>query len=45
MSFMRDEVHVPAGQPVTLRIVNRDGYAHALHHENQYENPLRCVII
>lgn len=29
MSFVRDEVHVPAGQPVTLRIVNRDGYAHA----------------
>lgn len=29
MSFVRDEVHVPAGQAVTLRIVNRDGYAHA----------------
>ena len=29
MSFVRDEVHVPAGQPVTLQIVNRDGYAHA----------------
>lgn len=29
MSFVRDEVHVPAGQSVTLRIVNRDGYAHA----------------
>ena len=29
MSFVRDEVHVPAGRPVTLRIVNRDGYAHA----------------
>ena len=29
MSFVRDEVHVSAGQPVTLRIVNRDGYTHA----------------
>ncbi len=29
MSFVRDEVHIPAGQPVTLRIVNRDDYAHA----------------
>ncbi|MCO6452651.1 MAG: cupredoxin domain-containing protein [Caldilineales bacterium] len=29
MRFVRDEVHVPASQPVTLRIVNRDGYAHA----------------
>lgn len=29
MSFVRDEMRVKAGQPVTLRVVNRDGYAHA----------------
>jgi heme/copper-type cytochrome/quinol oxidase subunit 2 len=29
MRFVRDEVHVQVGQPVTLRVVNRDGYAHA----------------
>ena len=29
MRFVRDEVRVKAGQPVTLRIINRDGYAHA----------------
>ena len=28
MHFRR-EVHVGAGQPVTLRVVNEDGYAHA----------------
>ena len=29
MSFVQDELHVTAGQPVTLRLVNQDGYAHA----------------
>ncbi len=29
MRFVTDEVHVKAGQPVTLRVVNTDGYAHA----------------
>ncbi len=29
MNFVRSEVHVRAGQPVTLHVVNRDGYAHA----------------
>lgn len=29
MSFMKDEVHVKAGQPVTLHVVNQDGYSHA----------------
>jgi nitrite reductase (NO-forming) len=29
MRFVQDEVRVKAGQPVTLRVVNRDGYAHA----------------
>jgi uncharacterized cupredoxin-like copper-binding protein len=29
MRFVRDEVRVKAGQPVTVRVVNRDGYAHA----------------
>ncbi|NUM44442.1 MAG: cupredoxin domain-containing protein [Anaerolineales bacterium] len=29
MSFVMDEVHVKAGQPVTLHVVNQDGYAHA----------------
>ncbi|MCC7362121.1 MAG: cupredoxin domain-containing protein [Anaerolineales bacterium] len=29
LSFVTAEVHVPAGQPVTLRVVNQDGYAHA----------------
>jgi len=28
MRFVRDELYVKAGQPVTLRVVNRDGYAH-----------------
>ena len=30
MRFVADEVRVKAGQPVTLRVVNRDGYAHAI---------------
>ncbi len=29
MRFRQAEVHVKAGQPVTLRVVNEDGYAHA----------------
>ena len=29
MCFLQDEITVKAGQPVTLRLVNRDGYAHA----------------
>lgn len=29
MSFAQDEVHAKAGQPVTLHVVNTDGYAHA----------------
>ena len=29
MRFVADEVRVKAGQPVTLHVVNRDGYAHA----------------
>ncbi len=29
MRFVADEVHVKAGQAVTLHVVNRDGYAHA----------------
>lgn len=29
MRFVSDEVRVKAGQPVTLRVVNQDGYAHA----------------
>jgi uncharacterized cupredoxin-like copper-binding protein len=29
MSFVNGEIHVKAGQPVTLHVVNRDGYAHA----------------
>lgn len=29
MRFRQTEVQVKAGQPVTLRLVNEDGYAHA----------------
>lgn len=29
MRFRQAEVQVKAGQPVTLRVVNQDGYAHA----------------
>lgn len=29
MRFSQDEVHVKAGAPVTVHLVNRDGYAHA----------------
>ncbi len=29
MRFRQEEVQVRAGQPVTLRVVNQDGYAHA----------------
>ncbi len=29
MRFVADEVRVKAGQPVTLHVVNRDGFAHA----------------
>lgn len=29
MKFVQTEVWVKAGQPVTLHVVNRDGYAHA----------------
>ncbi|GJM41087.1 MAG: hypothetical protein DHS20C20_13690 [Ardenticatenaceae bacterium] len=29
MGFHQDQVQVEAGQPVTLRLVNKDGYAHA----------------
>lgn len=29
MRFRQAEVRVKAGQPVTLRVVNEDGYAHA----------------
>jgi uncharacterized cupredoxin-like copper-binding protein len=29
MKFVQTEVRVKAGQPVTLHVVNRDGYAHA----------------
>lgn len=29
MRFYQDEITVTAGQPVTLRLVNQDGYAHA----------------
>lgn len=29
MRFYQDEITVAAGQPVTLRLVNQDGYAHA----------------
>ncbi|MBE2240853.1 MAG: cupredoxin domain-containing protein [Caldilineaceae bacterium] len=28
MHFVKDEVRVKAGQPVTLQVVNQDGYAH-----------------
>ena len=30
MRFAPSEVQVKVGQPVTLRLVNKDGYAHAL---------------
>jgi uncharacterized cupredoxin-like copper-binding protein len=29
MRFVQDEVHVKAGEAVTLHVVNTDGYAHA----------------
>jgi uncharacterized cupredoxin-like copper-binding protein len=29
MRFRQEEVQVKAGQPVTLRVINQDGYAHA----------------
>jgi uncharacterized cupredoxin-like copper-binding protein len=29
MRFLQDEITVKAGQPVTLSLVNQDGYAHA----------------
>ncbi|NJN84625.1 MAG: cupredoxin domain-containing protein [Caldilineaceae bacterium] len=29
MSFVHDKMTVKAGQPVTLQLVNRDGYGHA----------------
>jgi uncharacterized cupredoxin-like copper-binding protein len=29
MAFVQSEITVKAGQPVTLRLVNRDGYAYA----------------
>ena len=29
MAFVQSEITVKAGQPVTLRLVNQDGYAHA----------------
>lgn len=29
MRFVADEIHLKAGQPVTLQVINRDGYAHA----------------
>jgi uncharacterized cupredoxin-like copper-binding protein len=29
MAFVQSEITVKAGQPVILRLVNRDGYAHA----------------
>ncbi|HUM71928.1 MAG TPA: cupredoxin domain-containing protein, partial [Chloroflexota bacterium] len=29
MRFAQEEVYIKAGQPVTLRVVNQDGYAHA----------------
>ena len=29
MAFVQSEITLKAGQPVTLRLVNRDGYAHA----------------
>jgi uncharacterized cupredoxin-like copper-binding protein len=29
MAFAQSEITVKAGQPVTLRLVNRDGYSHA----------------
>jgi uncharacterized cupredoxin-like copper-binding protein len=29
MAFVESQITVKAGQPVTLRLVNRDGYAHA----------------
>lgn len=29
MAFQQSEITVKAGQPVTLRLVNQDGYAHA----------------
>lgn len=29
MRFVQTEVRVKAGQPVTLRVVNQDGFAHA----------------
>ena len=29
MRFREEEVHVKVGRPVTLRVVNQDGYAHA----------------
>jgi plastocyanin len=29
MAFVHSKITVKAGQPVTLRLVNRDGYAHA----------------
>lgn len=29
MRFRQEEVSVKAGRPVTLRVVNQDGYAHA----------------
>lgn len=29
MRFVQDEVRVKAGQAVTLKVVNQDGYAHA----------------
>jgi plastocyanin len=29
MAFEQSEITIKAGQPVTLRLVNRDGYSHA----------------
>lgn len=29
MRFVADEIHIKAGQPVSLQVINRDGYAHA----------------
>lgn len=29
MRFLQEEISVTAGQPVTLRLVNQDGYAYA----------------
>lgn len=33
MAFVQSEITVKAGQPVSLQLVNRDGYAHAFDND------------